>query len=42
MPRRLLDTARAATQLAAWPDLENNISDDEDTVESENSEDEID
>ena len=38
MARRLLDAA----QLAAWLDLEDNISDDEDIVESKDSEDEID
>ena len=42
MARRLLDAARVAAQPAACSDLENNISDDEDTVESEDCEDEID
>ena len=42
MARSLLDSARAATQLAAWSDLENSISNNEDTVESEDSKDEID
>ena len=41
MARRLLDAARAAKQLADWSDLESNISDDEDTVESEDSENEM-
>ena len=42
MPRRLLDAARVATQHAAWSDLEDKISDDENTVESEDSVDDID
>ena len=41
-PKWQLDAARAAAQLSDWSDLENNISDDEDTIESEDSEDEID
>ena len=42
MARRLLDAAKAAKQLAGRSDLEDSISDNEDTVESEDSEDEID
>ena len=42
MAKGLLGAARAATQLAGWSNIEDNISNDEDTVESENSEDEID
>ena len=41
MARRLLDAAKAATQLAAWSDLEDNISDDDGSVVSEDSEDDL-
>ena len=39
MATRLLDTAKTATQLAAWLDLKDNISDDGSSVVSEDSED---
>ena len=38
MAGRLLDAAKAATQLAAWSDLGDNILDDGSSVESEDSE----
>ena len=41
MARRQLDAVRVATHLAPKSDLEDNISDDEDTAEREDSEDEI-
>ena len=41
MARKLLDAAKAATQLAAWSDLEDNILDDGRSVESEDSEDDL-
>ena len=41
MARRLLDAAKAATQLAAWSDLEDNILDDGIGVVSEDSEDDL-
>ena len=39
--KRLLDGAKAATQLAAWSDLKDNISDDGSSVVSEDSEDDL-
>ena len=41
MARRLLDAAKAATQLAAWSDLEDNILNHGSSVESEDSEDDL-
>ena len=41
MARRLLDAAKAATQLAVWSDLEDNILDDGIGVVSEDSEDDL-
>ena len=41
MAKRLLDAAKAATQLAAWSDLKYNISDDGSSVVSEDSEDDL-
>ena len=41
MARRLLDAAKAETQLAAWSDLEDNILDDGSNVVSEDSEDNL-
>ena len=41
MARRLLNATKAATQLAAWSDLKDNISDDGSSVESEDSEDDL-
>ena len=42
MAKMIVNAARAATQIAAWSDSEDSISDEEDTVESEDSEDDID
>ena len=41
MATRLLDTAKAGTQLAAWSDLKDNTSDDGSSVVSEDSEDNL-
>ena len=41
MAKRLLDAAKAPTQLAAWSDLKDNISDDGSSVVSEDSEDDL-
>ena len=41
MVKRLLDAAKASTQLASWLDLKDNISDDSRSVVSEDSEDDL-
>ena len=41
MARRLLDSSKAATPLAAWSDLKDNFSDDGSSVVSEDSEDDL-
>ena len=41
MARRFVDAAKPATQLAAWSDLKDNISDDGSSVVSEDSEDDL-
>ena len=41
MARRLLDAAKAATQLAAWSDLKDNILDEGSSIVSEDSEDDL-
>ena len=41
MTRRLLDAAKAATQLASWSDLEDNLLNEGSSVVSDDSEDDL-